>query len=531
MSEAAKSARKAMKSKIARLVSTDPHQKVDASSWTPPEPLDADVKTGMRPISRRQFKRGGKVLQVSGEDAKHRADRSKRSRGGENSAKSEEFMNRNYKEANEERSGKKHIGGMNKGGTAKRAGGGFNDFSSGPTMTGGSNDHPYLDLVKTLGTAYINAQGQKNRYRNRDEKNSSPLAIAGKKRGGTAKRAGGAARDDDRSMENLTPSQRAAAAEMAAAADRQNAQAMATAAAAARRAADSARDRGDYGSSPTRAAPAANSRTGMPAKTGDMRDAEYGDYIIARAKGGKAKWEGSKKDESQDKKLAKKYGMSMDEWEKSGLDDKHDSQKSMKGLKKGGLAGKAGGGGLEVLSPAAMLAMDPKKAKYLSPIAMAMGKKSGGSAHAKDCTCKACGGSLDGELQGTRPTGGRLARKSGGRAKGRTNINIIIGTGHKDHQEAPGGLAPMPRPPSQLIPPSGPPGMPPGGPPMPPPMPSGGPPPMGAPGMGPPPGGPMMRKSGGRVGNRRYYSASDMDAGAGSGLGRLEKTEIQKHQR
>ena len=464
MSEAAKSARKAMKSKIARLVSTDPHQKVDASSWTPPEPLDADVKTGMRPISRRQFKRGGKVLQVSGEDAKHRADRSKRSHGGENSAKSEEFMNRNYKEANEERSGKKHIGGMNKGGTAKRAG-------------------------------------------------------------------GGTVRDDDRSMEKMTPSQQAAAAEMAAAADRQNAQAMATAAAAARRAADSARDRGDYGSSSTRAAPAANSRTGMPAKTGDMRDAEYGDYVIARAKGGKAKWEGSKKDESQDKKLAKKYGMSMDEWEKSGLDDKHDSQKSMKGLKKGGLAGKAGGGGLEVLSPAAMIAMDPKKAKYLSPIAMAMGKKSGGSAHAKDCTCKACGGSLDGELQGTRPTGGRLARKSGGRAKGRTNINIIIGTGHKDHQEPPGGLAPMPRPPSQLIPPSAPPGMPPGGPPMPPPMPSGGPPPMGAPGMGPPPGGPMMRKSGGRVGNRRYYSSSDMDAGAGSGLGRLEKTEIQKHQR
>ena len=105
MSEAAKSARKAMKSKIARLVSTDPHQKVDASSWTPPEPVDADVKTGMRPISRRQFQRGGKVLQVSGEDAKHRADRSKRSSGGENSAKSEEFMNRNYKEANEERSG------------------------------------------------------------------------------------------------------------------------------------------------------------------------------------------------------------------------------------------------------------------------------------------------------------------------------------------------------------------------------------------------------------------------------------------
>ena len=66
-----------------------------------------------------------------------------------------------------------------------------------------------------------------------------------------------------------------------------------------------------------------------------------GNHLPTMAKGGKAKWEGSKKDESQDKKLAKKYGMSMDEWEKSGLDDKHDSQKSMKGLKKGGLAGKA----------------------------------------------------------------------------------------------------------------------------------------------------------------------------------------------
>jgi osmotically-inducible protein OsmY len=52
-------------------------------------------------------------------------------------------------------------------------------------------------------------------------------------------------------------------------------------------------------------------------------------------KGGKA-WEGSAKDEAQDKKLAKKHGMSMDKWEKSSLDDKHDSQKSMKGLKSGG---------------------------------------------------------------------------------------------------------------------------------------------------------------------------------------------------
>lgn len=54
-------------------------------------------------------------------------------------------------------------------------------------------------------------------------------------------------------------------------------------------------------------------------------------------KGGMA-WEGSAKDEAQDKKLAKKHGMSMKAWEKSDMDKKHDRQKSMKGLKRGGKA-------------------------------------------------------------------------------------------------------------------------------------------------------------------------------------------------
>ena len=47
-------------------------------------------------------------------------------------------------------------------------------------------------------------------------------------------------------------------------------------------------------------------------------------------------FEGSKKDLVQDKKLAKKHGMSFDAWEKSSMDVKHDKQRSMKGLKKGG---------------------------------------------------------------------------------------------------------------------------------------------------------------------------------------------------
>jgi len=54
-------------------------------------------------------------------------------------------------------------------------------------------------------------------------------------------------------------------------------------------------------------------------------------------KGGE--FEGSAKDMAQDKKLAKKHGMSMKAWESSKMDDKHDRQESMKGLKKGGSAG------------------------------------------------------------------------------------------------------------------------------------------------------------------------------------------------
>jgi hypothetical protein len=68
------------------------------------------------------------------------------------------------------------------------------------------------------------------------------------------------------------------------------------------------------------------------------------------AKGGKVpmqEWEHSKTDLAQDKKLAAKRGMSMEKWEKSPADKKHDAQQSMKGLKKGGMTKMAKGGGME----------------------------------------------------------------------------------------------------------------------------------------------------------------------------------------
>lgn len=58
---------------------------------------------------------------------------------------------------------------------------------------------------------------------------------------------------------------------------------------------------------------------------------------------GKKSWEGSAADTAQDKKLAKKHGMSMANWEKSSMDTKHDMQKSSKGLRGGGIAVKGKG--------------------------------------------------------------------------------------------------------------------------------------------------------------------------------------------
>jgi hypothetical protein len=113
----AKEARAAMKAKAMRLGKDRPLEKVDSSTFVPPELLNADVKTGLRPISRRQFKKGGKVM---GECNAPRADRKPRQSGGK-AITSDSLINRNVKEANEEREGKKHIGGMKKGGRAKHA--------------------------------------------------------------------------------------------------------------------------------------------------------------------------------------------------------------------------------------------------------------------------------------------------------------------------------------------------------------------------------------------------------------------------
>jgi hypothetical protein len=127
MYETAKKAREAMKSKARRLAS-EKYEKVSSSDWTPAEPLNADVKTGARPVSRRAYKSGGKV---EGSCGPMRADRKPRKAGGKaenEKAEAKQYaiakVNRNVKEANEQREGIKHVGGFKNGGRPGKNNGG-----------------------------------------------------------------------------------------------------------------------------------------------------------------------------------------------------------------------------------------------------------------------------------------------------------------------------------------------------------------------------------------------------------------------
>lgn len=119
MSEIAVQARNALKAKAQRMANGDPHQKVDASGWTEAEPLNANIKTGLRPISRRQFQSGGAV---AGAAPAPNAGRAPRASGGK-TLTANSYLNRDVREANEEREGIKHVGGFACGGGVMAKGG------------------------------------------------------------------------------------------------------------------------------------------------------------------------------------------------------------------------------------------------------------------------------------------------------------------------------------------------------------------------------------------------------------------------
>ena len=437
MSEAAKAARSAMKDKIKRLL-MPLKGKVDASDYGPEEVLDADVKTGMRPISRRAYKSGGKV---SGECGPMRADRKPRNSGGKATTPNS-MINRNDKDANEDREGKKHVGALARGGVPK-------DYRSGTERE--------IDRESSLSSL----QRQMDLHQDNEDWDKHDAARAEYNKISKKK--------------NYAPPHRK--------------------------------------------------------------------YESEFKSGGEAS------DKSQDKALVKKAFRQHENAEHGG---KHVDLK----LKRGGMPHKGGGGMLDADDD--MPEREPMRASRMmdddgprynrgavdkmirnsrqriggreAKMIHALLKGREGSEYARGGAPKATSVS-DGQYQGTRPTGGRLARASGGKTgKGKMNVNIIISTGSKGQGPQPGMPGgPLGTPPGGLIAAPPPPSAPPPALP-PPPMPMGGPP--GAMG-GAPMGGmpPMPRRSGGRTGHGVYRTYKDMDAGSGGGLGRLEKVEIQEHKK
>jgi hypothetical protein len=410
--------------------------------------MHAEAKTGMRPIGKRAYKRGGAV---AGEKSEARADRAPRKSGGSIAI---EMMNRDQKAANQERDGVKHTGGLARGGKAKPA---MGRADNGNEKQKDDNDAILARLMKRAPKvspdAIMPPNGSKYRVRGSDD---------GLKRGGRAAKADGGSSDQ------MIDPRKVAEIRMKAAADRAG------------------------------VAPNRFGFTGV--KPGIMASA------AGMKKGGNV--EGSAKDMAEDKALAKKHGMTMAQWEKSAADKKHDRPQRASGGKtddqfppergddRPPMPARDGGDSSRNSPSRPVIDLSSKLGKYAK----------GGAAHPASCKCKQCGG--------------RVERASGGRTKsGKTNVNIVIATGGKP-QGAPGDMLPpsmMARPPGVpvAVPPPGGAGAPAAMPmPVPMPMPPGG-------------GAPMPRKSGGRT----YRSYKDMDAGALSGLGRLEKTEIQAHKR
>jgi len=398
MSELAKKAREERAAKAKRYSRTHDEGKVDASDFKQAEPLEAEAKTGLRPISRRQFKRGGKV---EGEHAHHHAGRKPRKSGGK-ALTADSLLNRDMKEANEGRAGTKHVGGMKRGGKAMK----HDDVAE---------DKKLIKSIVKRGAIKPGMAKGGLIFKKKDREECPECGGWGHQ-----------VHDPDEEGKIL----------------------------------------------PCYHCGATGSVKVMP-QGGSRRSIQ--------------------KRERADLASAEQDRRGKAEYERRPQERRHASPDSYD---------------------------EPLPGEISSRF------KKGGSVHPKGCKCVKCcsggmvkkkgGGSVtDGTLEGTRPTGGRKARKHGGRAK-KTNINIVIAP-HGGHQAPAGGMMPPPPPAGGLhqgMAPGMPPGMPPGG--MRPPMPAS-PPPGGAPPMGAPPG-LMGRKRGGRV----HYPIKD---GSGGGKGRLEKVK------
>jgi hypothetical protein len=470
-----KQAKESRTKKLHQLTVSAPDAKTDASDFTPYADPNMDKKTGKRPINPRNFKRGGKVTALDGDKAQKRGDRvgakgrSKKMLGGDITAGG----NAQIPSAKGQTSLLRKAVGLDykSGGRAKKAYGGR-----------GVGERTQMEEARRAAVKAGEDYGVDSRVSEDDLRKATrnfeqkKTETAYKKGGRTKKADGGGKMRSERTEQAIADRKSMDSIERkeplniqrylynkSGETGKQTGYSSFGEKEEMRRGGRTEKMNGG----PMMAGPA---QTMMKRKMPMNNPAAKAPAVMPmRAKGGKVsemEWEHSKKDLAEDKKLAKKHGMSLEKWEKSAADKKHDKQQSTKGL-----------------------------------------------------MC-----------------GGRTKRASGGRAKGKSNINIVIAP-----QPAAQGPMPMggmpPRPPMPMPMPPAPGGMPPGamppgagGMPMPIPMPMAGgapaPAPQGAGVPGLPGMAPLPRKSGGRV-----KSFKDMTAGAGSGEGRLQKEEMQEYKR
>jgi hypothetical protein len=582
MSEHAKSARAAMKAKAKRMGDAgDPKAQVDASSWTPPEMVNSGAKTGMRPVSKRAFKRGGKVLHVEGEQAHQHAGRKPRNAGGK-ALTPNNYINRNQKEANEERSGgDAHVGGYKHGGAPKHTGrkhrqaGGANRiqfYDWDKPQNNMANDRQTMsDYVATpapntppgRGGAPLTepAYGLGARPRIAPRRPAGPSAddLNARQLGALARQ-----RMEDESARMSAPAPRATAS--APMPDRNAGLYMPDGGGGGMKKGGKVHGRAPKHDDIVADRALVRKMVKGAALTGKKHGGEAGAHKAMR----KHKADGGEIFDERDMPMPPARRMPRYSEDAVSPRPRRKSMKAreaemldalLRGRAHGGEVSSkrkhredgGGAGGGDVHEPGDLIygrsmpvparqtlvtrpSEEPDVAGFRALQRAAAKRKDGGKAdHGADCRCHKCSGGRMGKAEGgkigdiggERPHGGRVARRSGGKVgKGKTNVNIIISTGRPAIDGAagqsgvPGGLGGPGAAPAVM--PRQAPVMPPAAAPMPMPQMGGGM-PMPPPQM-PPPGPMMGRKAGGRV----YRTYKDMDAGAGSGLGRLEKTEIER---